>query len=68
MIVLSFLPPEIGGDAIAATMSKLADADVLVIDLRGNGGRGGSILKVISEECGRPDERDAAIDVGRVVL
>jgi hypothetical protein len=36
--VFGFLPPEIAADAIAATMSKLADADVLVIDLRENGG------------------------------
>jgi C-terminal processing protease CtpA/Prc len=36
--VLGFLPPEVAADAVAETMSKLADADVLVIDLRKNGG------------------------------
>ncbi|MCA9688432.1 MAG: S41 family peptidase [Myxococcales bacterium] len=33
-----FLPPEVAGEAMSATMSKLADAEVLVIDLRENGG------------------------------
>ncbi len=36
--VLGFHPPQVAADAISATMSKLADADVLVIDLRENGG------------------------------
>ncbi|MEM6993152.1 MAG: S41 family peptidase, partial [Myxococcota bacterium] len=36
--VLGFHPPEVAADAVAATMSKLANADVLVIDLRENGG------------------------------
>ncbi|MEZ4452185.1 MAG: S41 family peptidase [Nannocystaceae bacterium] len=36
--VLGFHPAEEAADAISATMSRLADADVLVIDLRDNGG------------------------------
>lgn len=38
LLVLGFLPPEVAADAVAETMSKLADADVLIIDLRQNGG------------------------------
>jgi hypothetical protein len=38
LLVLGFLPPEVNADAVEATMSKVADADVLVIDLRQNGG------------------------------
>jgi hypothetical protein len=38
LVVLGFLPPELYADAVAETMSKIADADVLVIDLRQNGG------------------------------
>jgi hypothetical protein len=38
LLVLGFLPPELAAEAVAETMSKLADADVLVIDLRQNGG------------------------------
>lgn len=36
--VLGFVPPELGAEAMSATMSKLADAEVLIIDLRENGG------------------------------
>lgn len=36
--VLGFHPAEDAADAISATMSKLADADALIIDLRENGG------------------------------
>jgi hypothetical protein len=38
LVVLGFLPPELAADAVAETMAKIADADVLVIDLRHNGG------------------------------
>jgi hypothetical protein len=38
LVVHGFLPPELAADAIAETMSEIADADVLVIDLRQNGG------------------------------
>ena len=30
---VAFLPPEVAAEAVAETMSKLADADVLIIDL-----------------------------------
>lgn len=36
--VIGFLPSELAADAISTTMSSLADADALVIDLRENGG------------------------------
>lgn len=36
--VLGFHPPQVAAEATSATMSKLADADALVIDLRENGG------------------------------
>lgn len=38
LLVLGFLPPEVAAEAVAETMSKLADADALIIDLRQNGG------------------------------
>jgi hypothetical protein len=38
LLLLGFLPPEVAAEAVAETMSKVADADVLVIDLRQNGG------------------------------
>lgn len=38
LMVLGFAPPELSADAVAETMSKLAEADVLIIDLRQNGG------------------------------
>ncbi len=36
--VLGFLPPEVAAEAVEKTISKLADADALIIDLRQNGG------------------------------
>ncbi len=38
VVVLGFLPPQVAAEAVAEVMSKVADADALIIDLRDNGG------------------------------
>ena len=36
--IFAFLPPELAGDAIAEAMTRVADADALIVDLRENHG------------------------------
>jgi retinol-binding protein 3 len=44
----SFLPPEIGDDAITKVMNEIAESNALIIDLRNNGGGSPEMVALIS--------------------
>lgn len=46
--LLGFVPAELGGEAAAAAMAFLANADAVIIDLRHNGGGSPSMIQYIS--------------------
>ncbi len=53
--IQGFVPPEMGAETAAAAMSFVANADALIIDLRGNrGGEPGMIAQVLSYLFDKP--------------
>jgi hypothetical protein len=44
----SFPPPEVAGETAAATMAVLKHSDALIIDLRGNGGGTGEMVRFLA--------------------